>query len=332
MPTPPNAPRDRDDASFGREVRQTLAGLMPWAVSIGAHVLLVVLAVFLVWTTVLTQEEEAWNGEVSFQPSPNVSPVQDTPVDPTPAPLRNTSPALQQLEVPQPILRNPGSNRPILGSPPPTLPDARPAPWTDTGLDPGSGVFGSVPPRTVFVIDASGSLIDTFPLVVNELKRLLRELAKAEQQRQAASGRHPRPYDYAVVFFRDGEVLTQDRRGLRSADTDQVARTIAWLDTVSPGGSTSPLPAIELALSLRPDAVILLSDNITGHGVYEIGTDELVERVMSARGDRATVIHTVQFVYPDPQEAYGRAGTLRRLAEETGGRYRFVDDRVLQLR
>ena len=157
--------------------------------------------------------------------------------------------------------------------------------------------------------------------------------AEGERDRATDPDRqHEEPFEYALVFFRNGEVLVQDRRGLRSAEHDTVSRSVDWLDQVHPGGATSPLPAIELALSYQPDTVTVLSDNITGHGQYELNADDLVARVLQVRGNRRVTINTVQFIYADPLEQLGQPGTLRRLAEETGGRYSFVTDRELNLR
>lgn len=330
-PTSPEAPID--DASVGEEVRRTLAEVAPWAVSILAHLVLVVLALFLVWSTVLHEEEKPWEGEMSITDSPLISPVDSEVIEPTEDTARpRTDPILQERPV-DPTIRNPGLDQP-LAMPVPALPG--PPSFTDGPGDlagPGNPMLGNVGRQTVFVIDASGSLIDTFPLVIHELKRLLHDLDRAEQERQADPARRgQKPFAYAVVFFRDDEVLVQDRRGLRTADPEAVGRSVRWLDGISPGGSTSPLPAIELALTYHPDTIIILSDNITGRGISELDADHLVDRVLDARGDRRITINTVQFLYPDPQEAFGGTGTLRRLAEETGGTYKFVSDRELNLR
>lgn len=334
-PTDPESPdAHMDDDGVGQEVRRTLAEVAPWAVSILAHLVLVVLALFLVWTTVLHEEEKPWSGEVSLTDPPQVAPVFDPQPERSEQESRpRTTPTPQVEPVPNPQLPDPGTTRPFV--PAPNTPFGPQSRFDGEGPDggPTSGMLGSVGRKTVFVIDASGSLIDTFPLVVNELKRLLVELARSEEARSAnPANRGRQPFAYALVFFRDGEVLVQDRRGLRTAESDAVGRSVDWLDRVSPGGSTSPLPAIELALSYNPDTVILLSDNITGHGIHELNADDLVDRVLDVRGDRRIVINTVQFIYPDPQESYGARGTLERLAEQTGGSYRFVSDRELNLR
>jgi len=338
---PPHVPSpseyEDDDEGIGLEVRRTLAELSPWAISVAVHLLLVVAAVFLVWSTVLQEQDEPWTGEAAIFKTPDINyqlpepePAAEDANDPTTKPTFDSDPS------PQPIISPIGSGQPIAGldllrRDQPTLPNLDPD--RPRVGPPPSGIFGELDRETVFVIDASGSLIDTFPLVIGELKRLLAQLAVAERERLADPRRQNEPpFAYAVVFFRDGEVLTQDRRGLRVAESDAVARSIAWLDRVSPGGSTSPLPAIETALGYHPDTVIVLSDNITGHGQFELNADDLIGRVLQVRGDRRVTVNTVQFLYPDPLEQLGRPGTLRRLAEETGGAYRFVTDRELNLR
>lgn len=322
---------ETDDEGIGDEVRKTLVELSPWAISVAVHLLLVVAAVFLVWSTVLMQDEEPWNGEVAINKAPQVKFVESESELPAQDSSRpTTSPTIPVQPNPSPLMPDPGTLRPFIPAPqgPPRLGDG---PGDDPG--PPSPIFGNLDRKTVFVIDASGSLIDTFPLVINELKRLLNELARAERDRAADPARQrEESFAYAMVFFRDGEVLVQDRRGIRVAQGAAVARSIDWLEQVHPGGSTSPLPAIEQALAYQPGTVIVLSDNITGHGQYELNADDLVGRVLQVRGDRRVTINTVQFLYADPLERHGQPGTLRRLAEETGGRYHFVTDRELNLR
>ena len=339
MPTPPmdDAHDDAVDDGIAGEVSRTLGEIAPWAISIVAHVVLVLLAVFLVWTTVLVQEEEPWAGESSLMKFPPIEHVDFEVLEESDAQASAaTSPILPQVLTENPnLLESIGLGDTALVLPihqiGPTNPN--PGDGDGDGIINSSPIFDPVGRQTVFVIDASGSLIDTFPMVVHELKRFLSLLDRAEQERQSdVTRRNERPYSYSVVFFRDGEVLVQDRRGLRPANRDTVTRTSAWLDGISPGGSTSPLAAIELALSYQPDTLVVLSDNITGHGIHELNANSLVDRILRVRGSDSTVINTVQFLYPDPQEAYGQKGTLQRLADETGGAYRFVTDRELNLR
>ncbi|MEM9415233.1 MAG: hypothetical protein AAGA29_07140 [Planctomycetota bacterium] len=332
----PEIPEETD--SIGHEVGRTLSEIAPWALSALAHAVLVLLAIFLVWTTVLEKEELPHQVQASLSDDDRLQPV----MDPTPRPSEDqaapaTSPILPQNVEPVPIMPQ------ALGFESSNLPSLRVelgphSPFHGTNDRPGTGIpdspiLGPTGRQTVFVIDASGSLIDTFPLVVNELKRLLGQMAKAERDRQADPARRDeQPFSYSNVFFQDGEVLVEDRRGLRAAEPEVVDRSYAWLDTISPGGATSPLPALELAMSYAPDTVVVLSDNITGHGIHELRADALIDRVLDARDGRPITINTVQFLYPDPQVGYGGKGTLERLAEETGGGYRFVTERELGLR
>ena len=43
-------------------------------------------------------------------------------------------------------------------------------------------------------------------------------------------------------------------------------------------------------------------------------------------------INTIQFLNEDPLATVGRRGTLRRIAEETGGTHKFISERDLNLR
>ena len=82
------------------------------------------------------------------------------------------------------------------------------------------------------------------------------------------------------------------------------------MEHVSSGGGTLPAEAMLKAISLKPDAIWLLSDGIFGeHACDVIGN--------ANRGSRIS-IHTIAF-YDNQGEAQ-----LKRIAGENNGKYRFV--------
>lgn len=323
------------------EVDDTLRKLMPWAVSFLLHAGIVAVAMVLVWTTFQAEIEEKPPASTAFvdtptAPSPLQAAVNEPTEDPNPTSLTTTPDTSPFNAAPAPIqpvnMNMAGFNQPTINRTP--------------GFDRGAGQPGIpggpeiiFPPiaatKIVFVIDASGSLIDTFPFVVNEIRQTLHAMGRARAESD-------RPYEFAVLFFRNGSVVelggqgTGLPRGLKPATPVNIAKALDWLrpggSSVGPGGKTDPLPAIKLALSYNPQAVVLLSDNITGQGIHALDPEGLIDAVLDARGNRRITIDTVQFLYPDVAESYGRTGTLERLSKETGGQYRFVPADALNLR
>jgi hypothetical protein len=184
-----------------------------------------------------------------------------------------------------------------------------------------AGLTQSDARSVVYVVDASGSLVGTLPVVLGELERSLRAL-QPEQR-------------FAVMFFQRNAALVPPNAGeLRLATPAAIDATLAWArSAVRPVGRSNPLAALEQALALDPDVVFLLSTNITGSGEFEIGRDELLDRLdtLNPRSDRTgrrtSRIQCVQFLDPDPLD------TLRTIAERHGGTdgYRYLSRKELGL-
>ncbi len=176
------------------------------------------------------------------------------------------------------------------------------------------GAFFGMPAgqRSVYLIDASGSLIDTLPFAIEEVRRSVLTL----EPEQA----------YAVVFFAGDNVFEAPPMGLQPADPVSTERTAAWLDpalqNVHAAGRTDAVRALAHALSYEPDTVFLLSDGITGLHDPDGDRRRLVDLIKRLK--QSSRFHTVQFIDPDPTAAPGRMGTLELLATLTGGQHRFV--------
>jgi hypothetical protein len=169
--------------------------------------------------------------------------------------------------------------------------------------------------RIVYVIDASGSMIRSLPIVLEELARSLEALRP--------------PQEFGVIFFQRNEaVVVPPASHLVAATGEAKVKALEWISrNVIPSGRSNPLAAIERALALRPDVVFMLSENITGSGQFEIDQEDLLELLErlnppdGASGLRPARICCVQFLYPDPLD------TLRRIAQRHGGPggYRYLD-------
>nr|MBX2851342.1 hypothetical protein [Phycisphaeraceae bacterium] len=102
-------------------------------------------------------------------------------------------------------------------------------------------------------------------------------------------------------------------------------------------GSNHAEAALIRALSYKPQLVILLSDNLTGGGQgatqHELMQDDLLELIHKHnKANPPARIDTIQFLYEDPLVRHGLQGSLNRIAEETGGIFKFISQRDLNLR
>jgi hypothetical protein len=174
--------------------------------------------------------------------------------------------------------------------------------------------------RLIYLIDASGSLIDTLPFVINELKRSITELSEKQQ--------------FTVIFFQGDEAVEVPvpQRGLKPATADVKQKVIQWIDpsagNIVPQGLSNPVKALKLALQYKPQLLFILSDNITGKGRYEVDQRRLLEDI-ERTNTANTKINTIQFLYPDPLTKVGMKGTLELIAANSGGTYKFLDGREL---
>jgi len=164
----------------------------------------------------------------------------------------------------------------------------------------GSEFMGvrSAATNVVYVIDYSGSMsgmrLDHTKL---ELKRSIERL--------------PADGTFLVIFFDHGASVQPPGRMQRATPSNKAAAK-RWIDAASSGGGTDPRQALQLALSLKPDAIFLMTD-----GVFDSaeGTQELIRRL---NADRHTSLNTIAF-HERGMEEY-----LKELARENRGDYRYV--------
>ena len=178
-----------------------------------------------------------------------------------------------------------------------------------------AGVATQSARSVVFVVDASGAMTTSMPFVLAELERSLAALGPTQR--------------FQVVVFRDRSAIDPSDRtpalafgnGQLLEPTPAVRAAVAsWLDSLKLGGRSTPLPGLERALAMQPDAIFLLSRSIarTQDGTWDVGTEILLERLdrlnpSNSRGQRRTRIHAIQFIDPDP------TNLMPTLAQRHGG-------------
>ena len=182
-----------------------------------------------------------------------------------------------------------------------------------------AGLSGGDAKRIAFVVDASGSMIATFPVVTRELARSIGNLSPLQS--------------YTVVFFqRDEAVSSPPADRMVAANPENLQRTMEWIrSAVIPSGRSNPLRALKQAMELDPEVIYLLSSNVTGSGQYSVDLDALLAQLDvlnppdPVTGRRAVQINCIQFLDPDPIDALKKIAEIHSggTDEEAGG-FRFL--------
>jgi hypothetical protein len=184
--------------------------------------------------------------------------------------------------------------------------------FSDFGLSGGGGgggggaeFFGAGPARgvksIVYVVDSSGSMLDTFQHVRAELRRSVGKLRRSQK--------------FHVLFFSSGEPYEFAPQKLVSALESQKRTFFEFLETIRPGGSTHPESAMRRALALEPDLIYFLTD-----GEFDPGLISKLDEWNKARKVRIFTI-----AYFD----LSGAALLERIAREHNGEFKFVTERDL---
>jgi len=324
-PTPP-APIEEHLSldQEGDEPGDFLMSLLPWTISLLMHVGLVLLAVFVVWTVRQQIDEE----EVII-PIARLSATPGAPLTMTKTKtLKKSTSSMSRRSL---TARSTSQARTALASKvsqsslsmSSSMAMASRANPFDTGVASDSQLkakffgTGGNAKKIAYLVDASGSLIDTLPFVIMELKRSIGELS----QRQS----------FTVIFFQGEEAIEVPPRSWKKATSANKQRLNQWLDegSITPMGLSNPVKAMQLALRYKPQLLFILSDNITGEGRYEVDQARLIEAVRQANRHSGTKINTFQFLYEDKLIQYGMKPTLELISEDSGGTYKFIDGREL---
>lgn len=310
-------------AAIGHEVMLGLHDAAPWISSMAFHMGVILLAVFLVWAVapeepprdLLPNVEAHVIGPVAIDKAltdAQVPDIRKRVIDRQPR-VERIDPGvgiekLKPVDDLTKIVAGTGSS-------------GKPMPVGTEGGQTTSRNWLVLPPATaaqakkiVYVIDASGSLVEDLGFVIAELKQALLDLSSDQQ--------------FTVIFFQREQAIEVPPRGYKRADEANKQRVANWVTlsqgNIVPGGASSPMPALQLAMQYKPDALVVLSDNITGSGRYEVDRRELLAALERLNGQHRTRIHTIQFLYPDPLQ------TLRQIADEHGGAHRFVSEAQLR--
>ncbi len=320
-----------DDESVGSEINDALRAMLPWMTSVLLHMSIILLTLFVVWTVVQEEKEERPiipSAHLSDHPGGQLTGASDTDLANTQSTRQVETEAVANASADEVATLNNGSGGAgdalgVIGlsggggggSSGKLLPFGT---TTGTGNGLGAKFFGTGgnATRIIWIVDASGSLIDTLPFVIKELKRAVNDLNEKQQ--------------FTIIFFQNNSAIEVEPRGWKSASTDMRKRVSDFISLdamkIIPHGATNPTAAIRQAMAYKPQLVFLLSDNITGKGKYEVDRDELLKLFNESNRDKKIVVNTIQFLYPDP------LNTLADISKENGpGIHKFITEADLGL-
>lgn len=171
---------------------------------------------------------------------------------------------------------------------------------------------GRTASRIVYILDHSGSMLDSFDFLRQEVKRSVGKLLPSQR--------------FAVVMFSETVDCVYARGGsqLQPATPDAKQQLDGWMDNVKAQGVNDDLlePFVQafqkaFAMSPPPQVVYFLTD-----GNHD---PRLVERVREMNARSKVRIHTIAFVRITREAEEN----LRTIASEHKGKYKFVAEKDL---
>jgi hypothetical protein len=174
------------------------------------------------------------------------------------------------------------------------------------GLGPKSpfmGISGNAK-RVVYICDASGSMMDVFWRVRNELRKAV-DVLKPTQA-------------FNVVYFSDVEVTALSRKELTMATPGNKRKAFELSDSMSSAGMTDPLPAIRLAFEHQPELIYVLTDGFDN----VVSFDAVIEEFRKLNKDKKVRVNTILIRSTANAEL---EKVVRTIASENGGVCKIID-------
>jgi hypothetical protein len=166
---------------------------------------------------------------------------------------------------------------------------------------------GQLARSIVYVIDRSGSMVETFSLLQRELMRAIGSL-DSEQL-------------FNVIWFNEGPA-TQLADRMLAATIENKREAFTIIKRIIPSGQTEPVDAVRQGLSYKPDVLFLLSD-----GDFGEDNGRIVKLINQKNKHKTSIINTILFVYDT--EGDGKR-VLRAIADANGGTFKHVTEQDIR--
>ncbi|MDR1140530.1 MAG: hypothetical protein LBL62_02480 [Planctomycetaceae bacterium] len=157
-------------------------------------------------------------------------------------------------------------------------------------------IFGTVGKGSsfVFVFDRSGSMLG-------------KPLHTAQLELTQALGFLNQKHRFNIIFYDDEKLIW--KKGLATATQKNKSSAIKFIEGISAGGKTKPLPALLEAILYKPDVIFFLTD-----GEFDLNLDDVCEKIGK------TKINVIHF-----GSNTSRSTLLQNLAERAKGDYRYIN-------
>jgi hypothetical protein len=158
--------------------------------------------------------------------------------------------------------------------------------------------------RVAFICDASGSMLNKFDTLRQELRRAVDRLKPGQA--------------FDILFFAGDRYVALDPQ-LLLAIPEAKRKAYDFLEKTAPHGTSDPIPALQAAFAARPQLIYLLTD-----GDFP-NNDEVLQELRKLNKDKKVKINTIAFM--DRGQEYEKL--LKQIADENGGAFKFVTEQEL---
>src|ERR1035437_2156463 len=167
---------------------------------------------------------------------------------------------------------------------------------------------GTQASHVVFLIDGSGSMLETIDRVRSEVEYVMAKLGPSQ--------------DFHIVVFADGTTSENPSKTLVPASEGNKKQAIEWMMTIAPKGQTDPLPGFKRAFEVlnKADpkspgkAIYLFSD-----GVFP-DNDAVFKLLKDLNSKREVKIRTT--IYDDRSD--DAINMLKHIARDSGGTFKLI--------
>lgn len=182
-------------------------------------------------------------------------------------------------------------------------------PADDPSVEPAQAATTTSSRRIAFLVDASGSMVDSMNQgVLTWLEGALEDLSDEDE--------------FTVIFFRSGEVFEAPPVGIKTAKDSVRREVIAWMSPESgnilPRGKSDPVDALRMAREYGATELYILSDDKFGDRGADVASIDVRDVAGFWVGQDVT-FNTVQFYYEKADDR-----RLQAIARRFGGEYEFV--------
>ncbi len=295
------------------QLKTDTAKSIAWIVSIGVHVGIGILAFFITWSVIRSEDGPPQVVTATWHDQPVNERAKLPMAMPQSPPLEMELPPMPSSKQKNPTQDGLAVLHEIVSTG--EIPKfAQREPETEVQF---MGLDAVAAKRIVYVVDASGSMLPHLSIVLEELERSLRTL-------------HPKQ-SFGIIFFqKEDAIVVPPKQSVVPASASNISKAMVWVSTsgkVIPFGGSNPIKALKVAMKLKPDVIYLLSENITGAGRYEVPVDALlasidkINPVDSRNGLRRVQINCIQYLTQDPMQ------TMQKIADIHGGDdgYTFIE-------